>query len=261
MEQTGTNADNAVKEQYITPDNLVKRISIHEKYSTNKTGFGIWIFSNYDIHDGDRVLELGCGTGDMWTGRDDAVNRCSRLVLSDLSEGMLAAAKEKLAGYGKIEYGLIDIQDIPYPDDSFDAVIANMMLYHVPDIGAALREVRRVLRSSGKFYCATYGERGIVHHLSGILGAFGAEDVTNRAFTLQNGARLLSAVFDNVQRLDYADSLAVTDVNDLIDYIYSLMSMTGLSRLKRDGMREALEKRMENGVLNVPKEYGMFVCT
>ena len=55
-----------VKQQYATETNLNIRIAIHEKYSTNKMGFGNWIFSNYEISDGMKVLELGCGTGDMW---------------------------------------------------------------------------------------------------------------------------------------------------------------------------------------------------
>ena len=50
-----------VKEQYASAGNLNTRISIHQKYSTNKMGFGNWIFSNYKITNGMKVLELGCG--------------------------------------------------------------------------------------------------------------------------------------------------------------------------------------------------------
>ena len=124
-------------EQYKTAKNLNIRISIHQKYSVNRQGFGNWIFLNYQIGEGMKVLELGCGTGEMWLGKDDIINRCSRLVLSDLSEGMIDTAKEKLIGHDSIEYQIIDIQDIPFPDSSFDVVIANMMLYHVPDLTRA----------------------------------------------------------------------------------------------------------------------------
>ena len=54
-----------VKQQYATANNLKTRISVHEKYSTNKMGFENWIISNYKIAKGMKVLELGCGTGDM----------------------------------------------------------------------------------------------------------------------------------------------------------------------------------------------------
>lgn len=57
------NDRSVVEQRYATATNLQTRISIHDKYSTNKMGFGNWIFSNYKIDPGMRVLELGCGTG------------------------------------------------------------------------------------------------------------------------------------------------------------------------------------------------------
>lgn len=60
------NNTSVVKQQYANANNLNTRISIHDKYSTNKMGFGNWIMSNYRIDEKMKVLELGCGTGDMW---------------------------------------------------------------------------------------------------------------------------------------------------------------------------------------------------
>ena len=167
------NDSNAVKEQYSSSGNLSTRISIHDKYSTNKTGFGNWIFSNYDIRDGMKVLELGCGTGSMWKGHEDAIRRCGELVLSDFSEAMVEKAKETIGEYPNVTYKQIDIMDIPFEDDAFDVVIANMMLYHVPDISRGLKEVRRVLKADGSFYCATFGIHGIMEYISGLLSDYG----------------------------------------------------------------------------------------
>ena len=64
-----------VKEQYANAGNLNTRISIHQKYSTNKMGFGNWIYSHYEIEQGARVLELGCGTGSMWKGHDELIKK------------------------------------------------------------------------------------------------------------------------------------------------------------------------------------------
>ena len=55
------------------------------------------------------VLELGCGTGDMWTGHQDIIGRCSRFVLSDFSGGMLEQAKATLHDIHGIEYRVADI--------------------------------------------------------------------------------------------------------------------------------------------------------
>ncbi|MCR4585714.1 MAG: methyltransferase domain-containing protein [Lachnospiraceae bacterium] len=254
------NDTSSVKQQYATSEKLSTRISIHDKYSTNKTGFANWIFSNYRIEPGMKILELGCGTGDMWKNKEKLIRSCAKLVLSDFSETMVETAKNKLGEYDNVEYRTIDIQDIPYDDGCFEAVIANMMLYHVPDINKALGEVSRVLKDGGSFYCATFGEHGIVEYLAGVLGDYGVGDDSNKNFTLQNGGEILKRVFPKVEKLGYKDSLAVTELDDMVGYIYSLSSMTRLCDIPRETIKERLAREMENGVLNVPKEYGMFVA-
>ena len=250
-----------VKQQYSTANNLNRRISIHEKYSTNKMGFGNWIVSNYKIDKGMKILELGCGTGDMWKNRDTLINSCSKIVLSDFSEGMLLSTKNNIGIYNNIEYKVIDIQEIPFDNDEFDIVIANMMLYHVPDIQKGLSEVRRVLKNDGVFYCATYGEHGIIEYLSKTLSSYGVENNINKNFTLQNGKEILGKVFSNIKKLEYIDSLAVTNIDDIVDYIYSLSGMTSLTNVPKNTIKDIFTNNLVNGVLNVPKEYGMFIAS
>ncbi len=260
-EMEGTLNDRAaVRKQYSTSANLSTRISIHSKYSTNKQGFGNWIVSHYDLRPGMSVLELGCGTGEIWLGKQEMIRGCTRFVLSDFSEGMLAKARENLGEADKIEYRVIDIQEIPFPDRSFDAVIANMMLYHVPDLSKGLREVRRVLKPGGAFYCATFGENGMMDYICGLFSAYGVKNDVNRSFTLQNGESKLLSVFQAAECLRYEDALEVTDVADMVDYICSLTAMSALRQLPRDEIRAVLAKNMSGGILRIPKEYGMFIA-
>ncbi len=253
------NDASAVTEQYRTAEKLNTRISIHQKYSANPQGFGNWIVSHYQIGKGMAVLELGCGTGEMWAGRDALIARCSKLVLSDFSEGMLRRAKETLRSQSGISYQAIDIQRIPYENGSFDIVIANMMLYHVPDIQKGLSEVRRVLKKGGTFYCATYGENGIMEYLGGLFEGCGVKSEPNHSFTLQNGKAQLVRFFSRVERYDYEDSLEVTSAEDMADYICSLSGMSGLRQLPRERVLSVLRAHMSQGALHVPKEYGLFV--
>lgn len=257
----GINDKKTVEKQYASSKNLKTRISIHEKYSTNKQGFGNWIFSHYEIADGARVLELGCGTGDMWKGHEDLITKCSQLVLTDFSDAMVETAKKNVGEKLNVVYQSADIQNIPFPADSFDAVIANMMLYHVPDFDKGLSEVRRVLKEDGKFYCATFGEHGIMEYLSSLLSEYGVQDNVNKNFTLQNGDEKLVSVFSEVIKKEYKDSLAVTDLDDMVDYIYSLSSMTSLCNVPKEKIKAILKNHTVNGVLSVPKEYGMFIAS
>lgn len=256
----GINDTASVAKQYQTSANLSARISIHDKYSVNKQGFGNWITDRYEIEAGMRVLELGCGTGSMWVGKGDLVKKCGKLILSDFSEGMLEQTRETLKDLKGIEYQTIDIQNIPYEDHTFDIVIANMMLYHVPDLQKGLREVRRVLKEGGRFYCATFGENGIMEYIYGLLKDYGVQSQTNRAFTLQNGAEKLSQVFANVKRCDYPDALEVTNLDDMADYVCSLSGMSGMQDVSRETLLEVLAAHTVDGVLHVPKEYGMFIA-
>lgn len=249
-----------VKEQYKSTNNLNIRISIHNKYSANKQGFGNWIVSNYAIENGVRVLELGCGTGDMWNSHKHLLDNVSEIVLTDISEGMLTSAEKLLGENSNISYKIIDIQDIPYDDSVFDIVIANMMLYHVPDINKGLSEVRRVLKKDGVFYCATYGEHGIMNYISSLLKKYGVKDEINKSFTLQNGKKILSDYFADIIRLDYEDALNVTNIDDMIDYIYSFSAIGNITSVAKADIKHILENNSVNGVLHIPKEYGMFVC-
>lgn len=253
--------NDTVKEQYGTSEKLSIRIALHSRYSVNKQGFGNWIFSNYDIRGGMSVLELGCGTAEMWRGKTDIIGRCSEFVLSDFSEGMLDTARANLSDCPGISYRCIDIQNIPFPDRTFDVVIANMMLYHVPDLDRGLSEVRRVLKDDGTFYCATYGENGMMEYTERLFDIAPDNSARNYTFTLQNGREKLESRFSKVQTLRYEDALEVTDVEDMIDYIYSLPSHTAIRDLPREEIRSVLERNMQGGVLRLPKEYGMFIAS
>ena len=251
----------AVKNQYKNSDNLSIRQSLHEKYSVNKTGFTNMIASSYDLKEGDRVLELGCGNGLIWKGRGDLIAKCGELILSDFSEGMLESAKEALSDYENIRYEVIDIQYIPFEDNSFDVVIANMMLYHVPDIDRALNEVARVLKPGGKFYAATYGETNVMPCVGRMLKDYIEEPKLNKNFTLQNGEGILSKYFPTVEMKLYDDRLEITDVEDLADYALSLTNVTTVSSVDRDTMIKVFKDNMKDGVLTIPKEYGIFIAS
>ena len=158
---TDTSIDSArlLREQYKDGSNLSARIRLHQRFSTNRYGQMRWMFDRIQLPENARVLEVGCGTGLLWRGRPQVPGGW-RVILTDMSDGMLRETRASLAQLGhSFSYMQADAQAIPFRDESFDAVIANHMLYHVPDIPRALGEVRRVLKPSGVCYAATMGLR------------------------------------------------------------------------------------------------------
>ena len=247
-----------VEQQYSTSGNLENRISLHEKYSTNKYGWFNWLFTNYEIKPGHRILELGCGYGRLWADHYNNLPEHTSLILSDYSENMVETAKRTVGHESNITYAVIDVQDIPFADNSFDVVIANMMLYHVPDMEKGLSEIKRVLKGDGKFYCATLGENGIGGFIKDTLHL---PRVKHSKFTLQNGAGSLLAYFNHVEKKLYEDSLAVTNTNDLIAYIRTLPWAEELQAVSDSEMFSALEACKQDRVIMIPKEYGTFIAS
>ena len=75
-------------------------------------GFGNWIVSNFRIDKGMRVLELGCGTGDIWKNRATLIGTCSKLILSDFSEAMVEATKRNIGKFDNVEYQRLEILSV-----------------------------------------------------------------------------------------------------------------------------------------------------
>ena len=160
---------------------------------------------------------------------------------------MLAEARRQFGERANVRCAQVDAMEIPYEAHSFDAVIANMMLYHVPDIDRALAQIRRVLKPDGWFACAMNGERGMGSFLAEVFADFDAagkiQAVTTR-FSLENGAQKLGRHFHSVRMLGRDDALDVTDAEDLVDYVLSLASMAQLRGIPRAQIRERFGCRM-----------------
>lgn len=254
-----------VQQQYKDDSNLSVRIGFHVKYGTNKQGLIPWLFEKYDFSAADRILELGCGNGGQWENRIQNLPADCTLVLSDFSQGMARIVWEKYKEHKNLLPAKIDIQSIPFPDHCFDVVIANYMLYHVPDIDAALSEVSRVLKPSGTFYCATNGNGGMRPFLR---SAFQQANPETRAFTkdytfsLQNGQEILGRYFAFVQRHDYENDLIVTETRDLLAWLNSNLSMATYTQSDVEGLYDYFERiRQREGAIHIPKETGLFVSS
>jgi SAM-dependent methyltransferase len=137
------------------------------------------------------VLEIGCGTG-AFAARLAAALPDAGVVAVDQSDRMV----ELTAGRG-VEARVADAHDLPFADDSFDAVAAMWMLYHVADLHRGLAEIRRVLRPGGTLLAVTNG----VEHIADLRREAGGEPVVTH-FSSENGEDALRQHFDDVRRDD-----------------------------------------------------------
>lgn len=111
------------------------------------------------IREGMRVLDLASGSGDPALGIAALVAPEGHVTATDLSPGMVEAAEENARGQGltNVICRVADAEDLPFADESFDAVTCRLGLMYCPDPGMALREVWRVLRPGGRAAFVAWG--------------------------------------------------------------------------------------------------------
>ena len=165
-----TSMNDSVVEQYRDSSNLEIRIRLHERYSVNQETWFSWLFRQYHLENGMKVLEVGCGNGELWKKNAAAIPDAS-ITLSDISEGMVNDAKENLEHVANMRYACFDVEDIPYDDATFDVVIANHVLFYIKDLPAALNEIYRVLKPEGVFYASSYGQKHM-HEITDLVKEF-----------------------------------------------------------------------------------------
>ncbi|HEV2722075.1 MAG TPA: methyltransferase domain-containing protein [Thermoanaerobaculia bacterium] len=244
----------AIEEQYRSSTNLAARIALHRQCSTNPYGLQRWIFDRLALAPGQRVLEIACGTGSLWSENSDRIPLGLGLILSDMSPGMVATTR--LATSGAAAFLACALPDLPFGDGLFDLVIANHMLYHVAKRQRGLREIRRVLRPGGTLFAATNG-REHLREIKTLMSDFGIEGAdVSASFTLENGEEQLRQVFGDVRQEDYPDALRVTDPELLVRYIASINPV-----FDSGGMAAALQKAIDaEGAYHVVKSTGAFIA-
>ena len=249
--------------QYRNSNNIDIRIGLHERYSTNPCRWFKWLFSQYHLKEGMRVLEIGCGNGELWAKNKDQMPGMD-LILSDISINMVENTQENLKDFNHLQFDCFDAQKIPYDDQSFDIVIANHVLFYVENIQAVLKEVKRVLKNEGIFYCSTYSGKHM-KEITDLVQDYHpkinlSENQLYEVFGLHNGYEILHSFFAQIELKKHEDALFVDRIDDLIGYILSCKGNQNsyiLSDFNR--FHDYVDKRVGKGI-KITKDAGIFIC-
>lgn len=234
-----------VSEQYKDRTKLDARRRLYQMYGqTSIPSFSEWVFAHMEIPSGARVLELGCGTGELWLENGDALPSDAEILLTDVSPAMLEVARGRLQG-PQFRFSLMDARALSLEAGYFDVIIANHVLYHISNRQKCISDVYSALKSGGHFYCTTNGWTHIIEFRS-LIERFcpDAHVLPARylpdAFDIENAAREIGHVFAQLSVHTRNSKLEVTNAEHLAEYAQST-TMQSTSSADLQDLRVHLE--------------------
>ncbi|WP_407538698.1 class I SAM-dependent methyltransferase [Deinococcus radiomollis] len=257
------NDPSRVAAQYATDRHLQTRIRTHRLYSVG-TELEADVDALLALDGSEALLDVGSGPG-HFPGRLHAAGHRGRLVGADLSGGMVAAAR---ASYGGVEFVQAGADALPFPDASFDVLTARHMLYHVPNVPAALAEFRRVLKPGGHFLATTNAAAYMPELWDAVAEAAQLEGAlipltqtrggVAAAFSEINGGAWVQEAFGNA-RLSFSDNaLVFPDPQPALDYLESDQEWLNLDQAQKiEGHRallQVLNSKFTSGPWRVSKK-------
>lgn len=261
-----TGMENSLKNQYQNASNISARINLHNLYSQNPQGWFPWIFEQCGLKNGMHILEIGCGDGTLWKDSLTTIPREIKILLSDISEGMLRDARRAVGPDDKrFSFQVFDCSRIPCADNSMDLIIANHVLFYCENIPQVCREVQRVLKPGGRFLCSAYS-RHHMQEVSQLVAGFddrivlSADKLYNK-FGRENGTDTLKPYFSEIEWLLYEDSLVIPEPEPLISYILSCHGNQNQYILDHYKEFRSYVKKKTAGGFHITKEAGVFICT
>ena len=264
---------NSNENQYKSSRNLEIRGFLHKKYSIGSESWMTWLFKQYSFPLGAKILEFGCGTAYLWKENEKLISNTWEILLTDLSAGMLETAKTNIGkNYNEnIQYMVCNIEDTHSIKGEYDNIIANHMLYHVPNLDKALNNVHKLLKAKGLFYASTTSKNNfkeMTSIISGFTGNNKARDLNKvivDKFSLDNGMEILKKYFSNTEIRKQSDGLKITDAKPFAEYILSLNNVVDGIIIAQPEEIEELSRYCQKiidtvGYIYISKEAGTFIC-
>ena len=214
--------------QYKTDTNLAARQSIYA-YQQPRIDLAARVLDLAAPGPSDTVVDVGCGNG-MYLAELARRGFRSRVLGVDLSFGMLAATRQRLAAT-RVPVGAApapaalanaDATALPLRDGAADLAFAMHMLYHVPDPVDALRELRRVTRPGGRVVIVLNGAGHLRELRAAVAAARGDAAPVGERVRLDDGESLARSLFLRVDRHDFTAELRVPGPGPIVDYVRSL---------------------------------------
>jgi len=213
--------------QYQTDVNLAARQSIYA-YQHPQVNLMSQVLDLAGLADHEVVADIGCGNG-LYLAELARRGHAGPVLGVDMSPGMLRTARQRAGGVGRTGPALLaaDATALPLRDAATDLTLAMHMLYHIPEPGRAIAELRRVTRLGGRVLVGLNGDdhlqemRAVVTAALASIG-HGPWPRVDALVDLDQGETLMRSIFTSVTRHDFVGKLLLPGPEPVVEYVRSM---------------------------------------
>jgi ubiquinone/menaquinone biosynthesis C-methylase UbiE len=253
--------------QYADDHDLQVRIVTHTKYTVG-ANLETFVDRALELSGHESLLDVGTGPGDF-PARVQAAGHRGQVIGLDYSQGMVDKAR---ASHSGVTYLQGDVCALPFEASSFDVVTARHMLYHVPDLEAALRECKRVLKPGGRFLALTNADGSMQAYWDAVMRRLEDDPAFAAMHDLKTGipyhhaelAQSIRDCFGNAELALSDGALEFADTAGPLAYFDSCRTIYGISESDwargRVGVQREFEQRCQHRPWRVSKQVAIITA-
>jgi len=244
---------------------LSARIKAHKKYADFE--INDWILDILSLKRGERILDVGCGTGKQVIPYKKMVGEEGLVTGADMSEELVAEAQKQAEAENlEIEFVVHDANNMfNFPDESYDAISCCFTIYYIKNIEKTLLDMKRLLAPEGRIFLAgpTPENAKLLHVLH--------KKVTKKALPYMPGvSRFMSEILSLVQKIfrdvkvyRFQNPMKFQDTDSFLDYYTStgLFINSSTDAAEKEQYKDRIEKEVQKiiekeGSIEIIKEVG-----
>ncbi|MEM1244135.1 MAG: class I SAM-dependent methyltransferase [Pseudomonadota bacterium] len=240
---------------------LPQRYSL-EDFATNKLSLWGWIWQHCDLSLAQRILEVGCGTGDFWLHNINRLPRTLRITCTDISKFVLDKFAIRLGLNRQFSLQTMNVKHLLFAVNQFDIIFAHNILHLLDEPLQALLNLNQALKSQGQFF-ALVPTTNTHRKLYQLANEIYSSSIFAKLYEFDSIESVLSKEFVIAGKYQYQNEYHIREAAVVVDHIYFMSMQQGIHLPKaffqayEDRIKQLIEKQ---GKLIVNGDANLYLC-
>ncbi len=240
-------------------------VYLMQGHGNEPEGWSRWIFEHAGLFAGDRILDAGCGFGNLWRCNADRYPAGMRVTLVDFHNTHADELYKFVSGKPQFRFCWGDINTIRFKD-KFDCIFFNHVIAYMKEPVETYRKLAGCLSGRGKLI-ATWGGLALFEELAGLLGEYRPQNKKAIAERLRGVREMLARreeelneVFHDVRLYKYPLTLTFETEAELAGYLEPFACELGAAWSDDEAFAEYLKRVYAHGVIRISRDAYLYVC-